>query len=382
MAKLLDDDPELLRLAERVAMLADHPRQTPQRASRWFLVVPTAVCAAGAVAAGILLSGGHGIDLTGRALAAVGADPVLHAVLVGRVDTDRTVQLATGKRMPTRVTLEFWFDEARGRLRVVERRNGAIASDAVWRTFRASGDVAGPEPGLTRVLLGYRRALRTGRVTPLSTGTVGGRNVRWLSLSPASPPSDRIAIDARDFLPVVIEAANGTRWTVSQIGSQHESASVFRPHPPSASGPSSGRVIGARPVGATEVAHLLAARALRLERSSLRSAEAQLQRIKSTFPSALHRRPIVSSGLSIRYRTATGAVVIVQAARRPLPAYGYFGGRTFASDPIPREGAMQLTAVGAGWLGQLHSHGWYLSIAGPDPASVIGTAQRLRALDR
>ena len=41
---------------------------------------------------------------------------------------------------------------------------------------------------------------------------------------------------------------------------------------------------------------------------------------------------------------------------------------------------MQLASVGSRWLGQLRSRGWYLSITGPDPATVIRMAQKLDTL--
>jgi hypothetical protein len=71
-------------------------------------------------------------------------------------------------------------------------------------------------------------------------------------------------------------------------------------------------------------------------------------------------------------------VVVVDAAPKPLVEYGYRGELTFASDPIPHDGWMQLTSVGKIWLGQLKSHGWYISIAGRDAASVIDGGRWVR----
>jgi hypothetical protein len=364
---LLDDDPELLRLAERVAMLADEaPAHSPRRRALPAILVPAAVCVAAAVAAVVVLTG-SGAGFTDRALAAVGTKPVLLATLVRAIGSDRTVDLATGKEAPTRLAVQLWLDELSGRVRVVKRRNGALVFDAVSRR-RASSRAAALDPKLVHFLARYRPALQEQHVRLLGSGVIAGRRVRWLALS-GSPRRERVAIDAARFLPVEIETADGIRWRVSRIGSEPDSASAFRPRPIKA---------GAAGITVAEATRLLVAQALWRARLAEVSAEARLQQVKS--PKTPRHRPKVPSGISLQYRTQAGATVLVQAAPRPLPAYGYRNERTFASDPIPKQGSMQLASVGTRWLGQLRSHGWYLSISGPDPASVIRVARRLEAL--
>ncbi len=371
VVELLDDDPELLRLAGRVAMLAEEaPAQSPRRRALPIVLVPAAVCAAAAVAAVVVLSGGNGTGFTDRALAAVGTQPVLRAVLERAVDSDRTVDLATSKETSTRLTFELWLDEPSGRIRLVERRNGERVSDTVSEGERVSGHPATLDPKLVHFLARYRPALRGRHVRLLGSGTIAGRRVRWLALL-GSPPGERVAIDATRSLPVAIETGDGTLWGVSRIGSQADSASAFRSRPIKAS---------ATGITAAQAARLLAAQALLRVRLTQASAEAQLQQVRSGSSKARRHPPGVSRGISLRFRTRAGATVLVQAAPRPLPAYGYRNGRTFASDPIPSKGSMQLASVGARWLGQLRIHRWYLSISGPDPATVIRVAQRLDAL--
>lgn len=370
VVELLDDDPELLRLAGRVAMLAEEaPAQRWRRRSLPTVLVPVAVCAAAAVAAVVVLSG-NGTGFTDRALAAVGTQPVLRAVLVRAVDSDRMVNLATGKETPTRLTLELWLNEPSGRIRLVERRNGDRVSDTVSGGARASGHhPATLDPKLVHFLARYRPALRGRHVRLLGSGTVAGRRVRWLALS-GSPPGERVAIDATRFLPVEIGTGDGTRWRVSRIGSQPDSESAFRTKPIRAS---------ATGITAAQAARLLAAQALWRVRLTQASAEAQLRQVRGGSLRA-RRHPGVPRGISLRFVTRAGAIVLVRAAPRPLPAYGYRNGRTFASDPIPSKGSMQLASVGTRWLGQLRSHDWYLSIYGPDAATVIRVAQTLDAL--
>ena len=368
VVELLDDDPELLRLAGRVASLTEEaPAHKPRRRALPTVLVPAAICAAAAVVAVVVLSG-NGAGLTDRALAAIGSQPVLRAVFVRTVTSDRTVDLATGKEAPTRVAFELWLDEPSGRTRVVERRNGKRVSDTVSMEERASGRGARLDPRLVHFLARYRPALRGGHVRLLGSGEIAGRQVRWLALS-VGPGRERVAIDATRFLPVEIETADDARVRVSRIGSQPNSASVFRPRPIKNGVPG---------ITEAEAARLLAAKALWYARLAKESAEAQLQEIKS--PTTLHRRPKVPSGISLRYRTQAGATVRVQAAPRPLQAYGYRNGRTLGFDRVPNHGSMQLVSVGTHWLGQFRSHGWYLSISAHDPATVIRVARSLDAL--
>lgn len=352
VVELLDDDPELLRLAARVAITAEVRPRTARRFPS-AVVASAAVCVAAAVAAVVVLSG-NGVGLAGRALAAVGTRPVLRAVLMRTVPTDRTVDLATGRQVPVRLSVELWLDEPSGRVRVVQRRDGALVSDRV----SASGRAAAFDPTLVHFLTGYRRALRDGRVRSLGSGTVARHRVLWLAL-PGSSRRERVAIDATRFLPVEIETADGVRWAVSQIGSRADSASDFRPRPISSSAPSGRRATGALGLASVQALRLLIAQNRWLERQTTES-----------------------SALSLRYHTPTGAVVLVQTALQALPAYGYRNGRTFGSDPIPSRESMQLASVGRHWLGQLRSDGWYLSISGPDPASVIWVARKLEARSR
>ena len=67
-------------------------------------------------------------------------------------------------------------------------------------------------------------------------------------------------------------------------------------------------------------------------------------------------------------------------ARRPLSAYAFNGRLTFAFDPAPPEGSMQLVTIGGGWLGQLRAQRLYITLTGPDPATVIQAARELRPI--
>ena len=236
--EVLRDDPELVRLAERVAALADEPSAARRR--RRPLLVPgiaaAAVAAVGVAIGLVFATAGHGPSLSDRALAAIGRKPVLHAVVVRSVEDDRTVDLSTGRQVSARLSVESWFDEQSRRLHVVERRNGAVIADALG-TREALAKKPGwrLDPALTLFLTGYREALRRGLVRDLGSAVIDGRPVRWLGLR----SGERVAVDAGSFLPVVIQQREGTRWSIARIESIRFSSADFkapRRQPPAPSG--------------------------------------------------------------------------------------------------------------------------------------------------
>jgi hypothetical protein len=384
VVELLRDDPELVRLAERVAGLSQeggeaHRRRRPLLVSSF---VAAATAAVGVAAALVLATGGHGPSLSDRALAALGRERVLHAVVVRSVEDDRTVDLSTGRQAPARLSVESWFDGQSQRLHVIERRNGgqlaaalgtrqALARKPGWRL----------DPALALFLTGYQEALRRGLVRDLGSAVVGGRKVRWLGLR----SGERVAVDPKTFLPVVIERRDGTRWSIARIESNPFSSADFRaprPRPPT---PSGGRVLGQERIAPSKAARLLGTPALWLGRASgdLRLAALRRERLVSVYPPDTRRRPFRSRGVALSYRMLRRAgVVEVREARRPLPAYGFSGRLTFGFDPVPPEGSLQLVAIGGGWLGQLRAQHLYITLTGPDPATLTQAARDLRPIAR
>ena len=119
------------------------------------------LAAAAVVAALVLLlvapwseSGGPG--LTGRALAAIGNGPILHAVVRYQLPGQR-VELPTGKTRPIIRTADMWADEQRGLLLVVGRADGHVISR---RTVRQALDPFLPF-GLAAL---YRQGLEDGKL--------------------------------------------------------------------------------------------------------------------------------------------------------------------------------------------------------------------------
>jgi hypothetical protein len=380
---VLRDDPELKRLAERVAILSEDRDESSLRQRRLLLpaLAVGALTAVAIAAVLVLTNGGSAPSLTDRALGAIGRDRVLHVVTARTITDDRTVDLATGRQLPARVSIEAWFDERSARLHVMQRRNGGLVADVLGPRRSVARTGWRLDPGLALFLTGYRRALREHRVRDLGPAVVHGRDVRWLAL----PSAERVAVDGKSFRPVVIQKEDGSRWSVSQIESVPLSAADFRRPRLQAAEPSFGEVFSRRRVSRSQAARLLRLPALWLGRrwSELRLGALNLERFIGRYPRQAHHRPLRPRGLFFTYGSSRAAnIVELREARRPLSAYGFGSRLTFGFDPIPREGSMQLTATGGAWLGQLYVRGLYITITGPDPVTVIRVASELRPIPR
>ena len=262
---------------------------------------------------------------------------------------------------------------------MVERRNGGVLADALG-TREALAKKPGwrLDPALALFLTGYREALRRGLVRDLGSAVIDGRPVRWLGLR----SGERVAVDAQSFRPVVIQQPDGPRWSVARIESIPFSSADFRAPRPRPVEPAGGSVLSRQRISPPEAAGLLAVPMLWLGGAAgdLHLAALKLERLVSVYPPGARRRPVRSRGLALTYRGPRGVGVVVREARRPLPAYGFSGRLTFAFDPIPPEGSIQLVALGGGWLGQLRTQHLYITLTGPDPATVTQAARDLRPI--
>lgn len=375
VADLLRDDPELVQLADRVLTMPERHRSGSLGSRRLLTAsVAGALVAAVAVVVTVLASGRSTPSLSDRALAAVDAGPVLHAVVVRNVDDDRTVELATGREVPARLTVEWWFDEGTRQLHVIERRNGAILANALGarRSVLKSGWRL--DPALALFSSGYRRALRDGRLRDEGVGVFHGRSVRWLAFA----TGERVAVDARTYKPVAIEQPAGTRWRVAELEAVRRSAADFRP-PQGDVGASDGELLTRRRATIPEAVHALRLPVLWLGRGwdDLRLRSASVERLRTRYAMVSDLPAVVSPGVTLEYQGRNGVRIKLREARRPLPAYGFSSSRTFAFDPIPPAGSMQLTQAG-GWLGQFRMRGLYVSLMGPAPTTVLEAATALR----
>jgi hypothetical protein len=269
-------EPELLAVADALSDVLAAPALRNRK--RWWLAGTGLAAAIGAAAvlAGLLLTTtGVQPSLVDRALAAVGDEPVLHAVIRQTGQSSTTlIELSTGRKtVPRRVTeTEIWFDEERALEHTVTRVTGEHTQDVlatpqgmtsesgpVWTCARIaahpveatragvscnfSGEngttprhVPEPPPTVDPALLGfvdgYRLALASGTARKIGEGTVHGEHVYWLELrlpDPDTIPGDprvdfreRVAVAADTYRPLVIrpvtDGALGPDYEVLEIG--------------------------------------------------------------------------------------------------------------------------------------------------------------------
>ncbi len=216
----------------------------------------------------------------------------------------------------------------------------------------------------------------------LGNAVVDGRKVRWLDLVNVHPGGERVAVDPDTFAPLLIQDPDGTRWTVIRVASVPLAAAEFRLGREMRLEPSAGRIVSHRRGSPRQAANVLGLPVLGIDRSALgfRLENLAVERLVSAYTRGIRRRPLRATGVNLTYRVPDGNVVDVREARRPLPTYAFSGGLTFAFDPIPPAGKMQLVTTGGGWLGQLQSRGLFVTITGPDADTVVAVARHLRSL--
>lgn len=176
--ELLHDEPELLAIADAIAVTQKRRRLLP------FVALP-AVAAVAASVALVLVAPWQAPSLVDRALAAVGGGPVLHAVVEYSWPQDIVVNLATGAERERVHRYEYWYDEQRSALRVRVSTDGGPGVDYVGR-----GEGAELDPALSGFATQYRAALESGNATAtdgrLDFAMNGSEAVQSVVLNPAT----------------------------------------------------------------------------------------------------------------------------------------------------------------------------------------------------
>lgn len=268
LLELFGNEPELLAIADAIKMTTPRTPKQPQ-AIRARLLAVAAVAAAAMAVAVVAPWHGSGQGIVGKALAAVGDQPVLHTIV--SVNTGRTlVDLSTGTSQPESAETETWYDPAEGLEHSITRINGVVTGDLLTTpqgTFDHSGRVpdcswiaAHPveatqmriscnfngdsgtvqknqpeqpptiDPALSGYLTQYRDALQNGQAHEIGTGTLDGESVIWLALTlpdlqppPGAPGareqrSEQVAIDSQTYKPVLVRSyTNGSNDSEYQV---------------------------------------------------------------------------------------------------------------------------------------------------------------------
>jgi hypothetical protein len=399
VVELLAEEPELLAIADAIG--ATQPRARPRR--RWpRLTALAATIAAVAAVFAALPRGDSESTLLAEALAAVGRGPVVHARIEAELPGTSVVELSTGRNRPQTVAIEYWFDEARGRLRTSVRRGGVLVDEFVQTRAGAPtrhGSVQtqlGAEPALDPALAGfvtgYREALSSGAARRLTEGELEGRRVVWLLLA-EGPTRERVAVDAETHAPVLIVPldadgrAGAISWRVASVGSTARVEADFARPGPQPALPVRGDVRGSRPLSSGQARDTIAWPAVWLGESwrGLRLVSLEQQTLTRGFPPGSGTASTSGAGLRLRYEVGgNGAYVELSQAPYPEPAYAFVGGRaTFDGNPIPREGYIELVerrTSSPAVVGQLRRDGVYLTIWASTRELCLEAARALRRM--
>ena len=400
VVELLADRPELLAIADAVAATQAQPR----RRRLLLRLLPAAVVLVLALAAVPLApwpqrEGGF----VERALAAIGPLPVVHVVIETEDPYSSLVDLETGEGMPTRIRLEYWFDEERGRLRSVQLRNGVFTGE----TLEVAGggrSSSGPvqalpgsrpslNPALAGFVRGYKQALADGTATVVGEGEVEGRRVMWVAF-PTSYGSERAAVDSETLRPVLVRAvgpggeASPFTWRVPVIETIARRASDFREPRLMLREAYRGDVRSSEPISSANAAEL-PWRPVWLGESwrGLRLVRLERQTVTRGYLPGSEPRSERGESLRLGYRVdAERWRLELSQAPRPEMAYAFAGGRrTFVGNPLPPEGAAEIVTLGGGspgsqCIGQLQLDGVWVTIWGASRGLCLDAARSLKPL--
>ena len=399
VVELLAAEPALLAIADAVVV-------TQPRRRRWrrgvALPLAAAVLTLGVGVLATLPRGGADASLLPQALAAVGRGPVVHAQIETRVRQANVVDLATGRTSPRTVAIEYWFDERRGRLRTVVRRDGVVVAELLERRNVRNGRAASRfdsrepalHPGLAEFVTGYREALRSGAARRIGRGELAGREVIWLAFASGST-TERVAIDADTYVPVLIvphqrgRADGRIAWRVKLVETTALVEADFAPPPRSRARPFRGDVRGSHPVSSGQLRRALAWPAWWLGESwrGLSLVSLERQTLSRGYPPGRSGKAR-GDGVRLRYAAAdTRDYLEISQAPVAEPAYAFPGGvATFGGNPIPPEGQMELVALRDGtsgaptFIGQLRRDGVHVTIWSSSRRLCLDAARALRRL--
>jgi hypothetical protein len=361
-----------------------------------------------------------------RALAALGAEPVLHVGAQGPTGGGgQLMDLSTGTTTEITQTqeMEIWYDRKRGLKHTILRSDGGIVDDILetpeggytpggivydcaWIaahpveatkarvSCNANGDngttpriIRRPkpsiDPGLQGFLDGYQQALATGKARKTGTGEIDGRPVVWLAFDLAGRGSEQVAVDSKTMRPLLVRYEPGSySYRIEQIGTESSKEANFRkptladvgPQPTAGGATSSESVVlSPSAIRAALPGAVWAGSTL----GGLPLTSAKRDELRTSFADQ-DRPPETGVGLRLEYGSgASGAYVVLMESNRPQ--FGYQWGRITLT-PSGLSGKLYYYSSGAA-VGFTVANGIYTTINASNHDLLIRAARNLRPAD-
>lgn len=202
----------------RHAALATFGRPRRRRQPALLLVPAAVVVVAAAIAAIVAAPWTDGPLATDRALAALGDQPVVHAIIEQPGSGRAVIDLESGEERPTEgQRTEYWYDDERDYLRARVSAGGRLlpggeylhTPEGFFTDVEARrGSPPNVDPALERFASGYREALESGDARVVGEEIVDGREAVILRFPlPSDDPSSikvsqEVALDRGTYRPL------------------------------------------------------------------------------------------------------------------------------------------------------------------------------------
>jgi hypothetical protein len=389
--------------------------EPPQRRRRRLVLLVPAVAVIVGVAVGVLAAPWRNSPLaTERALAALGRQPVIHAIVEQSSPRQIVIDLASGQERLESHRAEYWYDDEREALRVRLSVGDELLPGGEYLhtpegffTDLGRRDQARPprlDPALEAFASGYRQALDDGRASVVGEEVIDGHEVLILRFSLPSGPSgeqisEDVAIDQDDYRPLRFRfsstAAPGRTlpWseaprvveieTIPRDPGDFEAPRATEPRPAGQTG------VGERKLSPAEAATALGRPVFWPGRAvgGVELAEIELRRITTPWTDG---RVTKGHALAFQYgvdqRTAhvegKPSLLMTESSSAEETRHFGFGGS------MPGPGVLRLTGFGNAdgstvdmWYGDMLRDGMYISFQSPRRDLILAAAKAMVPLN-
>jgi len=409
---LLRDRPELLRVASAIS----ETQPVGRRRRRLLRIAVVAALAAVGVAVALVVSlSGRGPSLVDRALAAVGTEPVIHAVVDYSSPNDLVVNLATGKSYERVHATEYWYDPARSLLHTRLTTDGRMLTEIVETPTGSDSDLghypgglaAQLDPALAGFVTHYREALASGEAKIIGHEEVAGRDVTLLRITLDQGESEDVGVDSATYRPLFFRAnprpgvgivGSIPTWQVATIESLPRDPSFFAKPALSPPRPTGGGSGSAQEQTPAQAANAIERPALWVGSrfNDLPLARIELQQVQTEYTDGSKHNgnklefTYGDLGPTGRLRGSQPWLIVAEAAS---VAASYQLGFNDGGDPPAPEGSMVLedNSIFAGpghpaiperaeWTGKLIRNGMYIELSASSRDLLLAAARALEPL--